>query len=230
MRSSGRFPIVAARRWFRAAVMVVVVCVWTAVAFVLVLTIMLVPGLALTVPAPLAALMLGCLGGLLITQHPGSTTRQVLVAGSSVGVGALLANMLAFGLIGYVLASLPAIQDMLQTAVFQIGTAGSPGLMAPLGAAAGGFAGFVSGVVDLILAVVGALVGGLLAEHLPAQKRVRLVHSSATHSTAVTSGRPMVRGRMLPVAPHSRRADSPAGSPRGFRPTASTGAKQGDGG
>jgi hypothetical protein len=51
MRSSGRFPTVAARRWFRAAAMVLVVCVWTAVAFVLVLTIMLVPGLALTVPA-----------------------------------------------------------------------------------------------------------------------------------------------------------------------------------
>jgi hypothetical protein len=169
-----------APKWFWMAVSVLIVCTWTVVGFVLVLPIMVVPGLALTVPAPLAALTLGCLGGLLVASRRNCTTRRVAVTGLSVGAGALLANVVAFGLIGDVLGSLVAIQDMLGSALPAAGGVTSSGSLAPLGAAAGGFAGFVSGMVDLILALVGALLGGLLAEHPPAQHGVRLVSLSET--------------------------------------------------
>src|SRR5438067_1030445 len=106
MRKPTRLMTIAARRWFWLVVSVVLVCTWTAVSFVLVLVIMLVPGLALTTPVTLTALTLGCLGGLLVNRRAGSTARQVVVAGLSVGAGALLARVVAFGLIGYVLGSL----------------------------------------------------------------------------------------------------------------------------
>jgi hypothetical protein len=158
------------------------------VGFVLVLPIMVVPGLALTVPAPLAALALGCLGGLLVASRRNCTTRRVVVTGLSVGAGALLANVVAFGLIGYVLGSVAAIQDMLGSALPFPREVTSSSTLAPLGAAAGGFAGFVSGLVDLILALVGALLGGLLAEHPPAHHALRPVGPNETQPSPRTGG------------------------------------------
>jgi hypothetical protein len=211
------------------AVRVLVVCTWTAVAFVLVLAIMVVPGLALTVPAPLAALTLGCLGGLVVTRHQRSTTRQVTVAGLCVGVGALLANVVAFGLIGYVLGSLSAIQDMLRTTLPVAQAQAGTGSIASFGAVAGGLAGFVSGLVDLILAVVGALVGGLLADHPPAQKRARRADWSAAQPLpGLGRGTGAPRGT-LAVTPRGRRAHAWPGSRLPARPGARPGAAPGRG-
>jgi hypothetical protein len=143
---------------------------WPAGAFVLVLAATLLPKIRVGVAAPLAALLIGAGAAWWARSTAPSSLGRSAAAGAVTGIGALLASMVAFTILGFAFGSSPEIQEFVRTSEPDPEARIPYPWIAPLGAVFGVLVGLGFGLLNLVLATIGGVLVGLRGEPTPAPR------------------------------------------------------------
>lgn len=112
---------------------------------------------------PFVAAILGGVAGWWAAQATGIATAQKgAAAGALAGIGALIGAVVALALAGWLIGSLPAVQELVRSSEPHPEARIPAYLVGPAAALGGGVVGLVLGLVDLIAATVGGLLAALL--------------------------------------------------------------------
>lgn len=135
--------------------------VWAMVSLVSVLALMFVRGAGPLLLGPLASLVIGALAARAAVRGQNAALGRASTAGAIAGIGALLATIVAFALLGHGLGLDPSIQDFVRTSEPHPEARVPHEWIAPLGAALGGVAGLAMGLINLALSSLGGTIMGL---------------------------------------------------------------------
>jgi hypothetical protein len=136
--------------------------VWFLGAFAVVLGATFVPVMGADILASGLSLLLGVAAAWWLLRTPGHTPVQATTLSAIVGLGTLLASVVAFVVLGMVLGNVPAIQELVRNSEPHPEARVPYDWIPGLGAALGGLVGFGIGIVNLLLATIGGLITGLI--------------------------------------------------------------------
>src|ERR1700694_863398 len=134
---------------------------WAIVSLITVMALTFVPAVGPFVLAPLASMVIGAAAARAVTGVQASALGPATTAGAIAGIGALLASIVAFALLGFGMGLDPWMQAFVRNSEPHPEARIPYEWIAPLGAALGGFAGLAMGLINLALSSLGGTIMGL---------------------------------------------------------------------